>query len=131
MPIPQRKSPSPSPISSPHSKSPVGIPIWEESGEESDVSSASAPLNRLKIPMKQSRSASVPSVENGLPLIPLAKPARKKSESVSDAAGNPFNHQMADTLIKYILASNDVGLKSALRGIVSSDPEILKALKEE
>ena len=42
---------------------------------------------------------------------------------------NPYTQQAAESLIKYVLASNDPNLKSALIKVVSSDPDILKALK--
>lgn len=53
---------------------------------------------------------------------------RRKSEGSGE---NPINQEMADTLIKYILASNDPSLKLALRNIVTSDPQVLKSLNEE
>ncbi len=41
---------------------------------------------------------------------------------------NPYTQVAAETLIKYVLASHDPSLKAALIKIVSSDPDILKAL---
>lgn len=43
---------------------------------------------------------------------------------------NPFNQQMAETLIKYVLASQDVGLKDALRKCILSNPEAVQALQQ-
>ena len=43
---------------------------------------------------------------------------------------NPHTQEAAESLIKYVLASNNPDLKSALIAVVSSDPDILKALKD-
>ena len=46
------------------------------------------------------------------------------------SSNNPYTQLAAESLIKYVLASEDPSLKEALVKIVSSDPKILKALKE-
>ena len=48
----------------------------------------------------------------------------------SEGGGTPLNQQMAETLIKYVLASQDNGLKNALRECIMSNPEAVKALQE-
>ena len=137
-PIPQRHSPSPSPAPSPHSRSPLGA-LWEESGEESDCSTLSTNSNRLRPPVKQTRSSSLGDIT--APSLLPPKPPRSRNASVGEAsslpistaasaAGNPFNQQMAETLIKYILASGDQGLITAIRDVVSADPEAMRAISE-
>jgi hypothetical protein len=42
---------------------------------------------------------------------------------------NPFTNQLVDSMIKYILASDDPDLKAALRNAITSDPELIKLLK--
>ena len=129
--IRDRTSKSPSPLPpSPRSKSPLNA-VWEESGEESDSSSYGARLlsqARLK-PTGKNRSQSSAALSGSL-APPLPVSSRPRGATESDAS-NPFNQQMADTLIKYILASNDPGLKSAIVDIVKSSPDVLRALKEE
>ena len=126
-----RSSKSPSPLPpSPHSKSPLSA-VWEESGEESDSSSYGARLlsqARLKPTGKYRSQSSADSTRSLAP--PPPPPSRPRGQTESEAA-NPFNQQMADTLIKYILASNDPGLKSAIVDIVKGSPDVLRALKEE
>lgn len=136
-PIPQRRSPSPSPIPSPRVRSPLG-PLCEESGEESDCSSLSTGSNRLRIPMTQHQSQ--PLADTTAPVIPPNKPVRgrrrSEGEAVSlppvptaaSAAGGVCNHQMAEMLIKYVLASGDQGLISAIRDVVMADPEAVKII---
>jgi hypothetical protein len=48
----------------------------------------------------------------------------------SEGGGNPFNQQMAETLIKYVLASQDAELKNALRECIMSNPEAVKTLQQ-
>lgn len=138
-PIPQRRSPSPSPIPSPHLRSPLG-PLCEESGEESDCSSLSTGSNRLfRTPMTQHQGQ--PLADTTAPLIPPYKPLRgKRSEgeavslppvpTAASAAGSVCNHQMAEMLIKYVLASGDQGLISAIRDVVMADPEAIKIIRQ-
>ena len=52
----------------------------------------------------------------------------ERSEAGEIGNSNPFSQQMADSLIKYILSSKDEGLKSALRDIVSSNPDVQESL---
>ena len=52
---------------------------------------------------------------------------KEMSNGVGDS--NPYTQQTAELLVKFVLASNDPQLKSELVKIVSSNPEILKALK--
>ena len=125
------KSPSPSPIPlSPRSRSPLRA-VCEESGEESDSSSYGAKLlsqARLKPTGKYRSQSSADSTRSLAP--PPPPPSRSRGLTESEVS-NPFNQQMADTLIKYILASNDPGLKSAIVDIVKGSPDVLSALKEE
>ena len=88
-------------------------------------------------PVKPPQRAKSPSESAVSSLAPLKPPQRAKSPSESEvpssspsSSSNPFNEQMADTLIKYILASNDPSLRSALRDIVVSNPQVVKALME-
>jgi len=137
-PIPQRRSNSPSPAPSPNSRSPLGA-LWEESGEESDCSALSTNSNRLRLPVKQTRSSSLGDIT--APSVPPHKPPRGRNISESEASsfptstaasagGNPFNQQMAETLIKYILASGDQGLITAIRDVISADPEAMRAISK-
>ena len=41
---------------------------------------------------------------------------------------NPFNQQLADSLVQYILASDNPELMEALRNAVDANPEAKKAL---
>ena len=52
----------------------------------------------------------------------------ERSEAGEIGNSNPFSQQMADSLIKYILSSKDEGLKSALRDVVSGNPDVQEAL---
>ncbi len=134
-PIPQRRSPSPSPTPSPRGLSPLKA-LPEESGEESDASGNSRPY-RLHPPrngrLRSSTDAPPPSKH-----LPPAKPSRNRTISEAEAgvqpssmaSENPFNQHMADAMIKYILASNDPGLRDALKRIISSDPEAMAQLTE-
>lgn len=61
-------------------------------------------------------------------LSPSASPVPPLSAGISGV--NPFNQQMAETIIKYILASPDGALKNALRDCIMSDPEAMKALQK-
>ena len=123
----------------------------EKGAEFIPASSAPPPKSPLGVRKQQkplTSGAFAPS------FLPPPKPARKRSHSdqpshpspppptdsspspsssvpeTGSSGENPLNQQMAETLIKYILASQDGGLKSALRECVLSDPEALKALKE-
>ena len=60
---------------------------------------------------------------------PSSSPASSPMITLGEG-GNPFNQQMAETLIKYVLASQDTGLKNALRDCIMSNPEAVKALKK-
>ncbi len=131
-PIPQRRSPSPTP--SPRARSPLGA-LVEESGEDSDASGKfkhqrlHPPRNRR---VRSHTEAPPPS------LTPPPKPSRNKTVSEGEAGAeasslpsstdNPFSQQMADAMIKYILASSDRDLKEALKRIVSSDPDVMSKL---
>ena len=75
------------------------------------------------------------------PLVPPNRPLRgKRSEgeavslppvpTAASAAGNVCNHQMAEMLIKYVLASGDQGLISAIRDVVMADPEAIKIIRQ-
>lgn len=65
---------------------------------------------------------------------PASSPTISKTTTTtmtsSDEGGNPLNQQMAETLIKYVLASQDTGLKNALRECIMSNPEAVKALQQ-
>lgn len=50
--------------------------------------------------------------------------------SSTGGGSNPFTQEMVDSMLKYILASKDTGLKETLREIVFSDPQMKDALKE-
>lgn len=144
----QRRSPSP------------GLTVVkEERSEDAGTTPSALGLNsRSRSPRGQGRSASrspSPSVftSTGVSLAP-PKPARKDcSHSESDVplspassspasspvnagitngneGGNPFNQQMAETLIKYVLASQDSSLKNALRECIMSNPEAVEALQK-
>ena len=95
---------------SPHSGSPLSI---------SPITSPQLHYRPLGEPRKESSLS--PPVED-----------RKSSEDSSPMAGpNPFTNQMVDSMLKYILASNDPSLKDALREIITSDPKLMDSLKEK
>ena len=149
-PVTQRQSPSPS--------RPGLAMVREESIEEAEPAAGSRATNQPRSPRRKSSnrspSPSVSTTTSGVSLAP-PKPIRKdRSQSENDTRdstasptvspssspvpplnanggeGNPFNQQMAETLIKYILASQDSGLKSALRDCIMSNPEAVQALQK-
>lgn len=146
-PISQRRSPSPN-------RSGLAV-VREEGVEETEPAPESIVANRPHSPREKFPNRS-PSLSPS-PVATLAPPQntrKSRSHSESDtqdlatsptlspsaspipllSAGisgvNPFNQQMAETIIKYILASPDSALKNALRDCIMSDPEAMKALQK-
>ena len=132
----------------------LGLGAVTEESEDSDTTSVSSRSSvgthsrvvPVKPKMKKGRSnSSADLMSTGL-RPPLPERPRRKSDSgmeeqreavamatvpqVSGGEDNPLNQQMADTLIKYILASNDPNLKTALRNIITSDPAVMNVIKE-
>ena len=155
-PIPQRRSPSPAGLTairensteeadtsegskgvqltnSPQEKPPNNSP----SPSVSAVTSSGASLSPPK-PARRHRSHSESETQDSVPtpspsLSPSAAPVTLLSGIAGaggDDEGSPFNQQMAETLIKYILASQDSGLKTALRDCIMSSPEAVNALQK-
>lgn len=143
-PISHRRTPSPNRS---------GLAVLKEEGAEETKSAAESRATNRPYSPREKRSPSP------LPAASLAPPNTRKSRSHSESdthdlatsptpspssspvpplsagiAGstgmNPFNQQMAETIIKYILASPDTGLKNALRDCIMSDPEAVKALQK-
>ena len=118
------------------------ISVSSRSSKESGVTSRAPPYRK---PRKHTSNSAMETFTPSL--LPPPVP-RRRSTSDSDALGlgdavapplsapperpqstsNPLNQQMADTLIKYILASEDPQLKSKLREIITSDPDVMKAI---
>lgn len=65
-------------------------------------------------------------------LSPPTDDHKSGSEGGSPVAegSNPFTAQMVDTMLKYILASEDPSLKQMLRSAISSDPKLMESLKK-
>lgn len=146
-PISQRRSPSPN-------RSGLAV-VREEGVEETEPAPESVAANRPHSPRGKfpNRSPS-PSLSPVTTLAPPQNTRKSRSHSESDtqdlatsptlspsaspippfgagiAGVNPFNQQMAETIIKYILASPDTALKNALRDCIMSDPEAVKALQK-
>lgn len=137
-PIPQRRSPSPTP--SPRTRSPLRA-VQEESEEDSDTSGHFKP-QRLHPPKNKRARSSTDALPLSPTQLPPSKPARTKTVSEGEAEAeaqphslpsstggdNPFSQQMADAMLKYILASQDPELTEALKRIISSDPNVMGQL---
>ena len=152
-PIPQRRSPSPAGLTAIRensteeadtSEGSKGVQLTQEkppnrspSPSVSAVTSSGASLSPPK-PARRHRSHSESEMKDSVPtpspsLSPSAAPVALLSGIAGaggDDEGNPFNQQMAETLIKYILASQDSGLKTALRDCIMSSPEAVNALQK-
>ena len=110
--------------------------VFSLSSKSSSEVSARAP------PPKEKLQKKISAVETPSPsLLPPPVPRRKSVGDTNDpvappfsapperpSPANPLSQQMADTLIKYILASDDPTLKLALREIVTSDPQVMRAI---
>lgn len=83
----------------------------------------------LPPPVPRRKSTSDVDVEEaGAP--PISAPPQRLPTDTAPAA-NPLSQQMADTLIKYILSSEDPGLKNALRQIITNDPHVMQAIQSD
>ena len=91
----------------------------------STVDTPSASL--LPPPVPRRKSTSDADIDEAC-APPLSAPPQRLPTDTSQAA-NPLSQQMADTLIKYILASEDPGLKDALRQIITSNPQAMKVIQ--
>ncbi len=91
------------------------------------VETPSTSLLPLPVPRRKSTS-DVDIDEAGAP--PLSAPPQAPLTNTAPAV-NPLSQQMADTLIKYILSSEDQGLKSALRQIITNDPQVMQAIQND
>ena len=118
------------------------ISVSSRSSKESEVTARAPPFRKPRKHTSNSvAETSTPS------LLPPPVPRRKSSSESGDlglgnavapplsapperprSTNNPLNQQMADTLIKYILASDDPELKTKLREIITSDPDVMKAI---
>lgn len=105
---------SPSPRSSPLSSSPRGSPVIGRRDE-----SLSPPLADI---YKSHRSESEP----------FSKGASPKGASPKEPTGgaNPFTQGMVDSMLKYIMASDDPTLKAALCDMVRTDPQLMEELRK-
>lgn len=146
-PISPRRSPSPN-------RSGLAV-VREEGAEEPEPVPGSIAVNRPLSPRGKFPDRSLsPSPSPVATLAPPQNSRKSRSHSESDtpdlatsptlspsaspipplsagfAGVNPFNQQMAETIIKYILASPDSALKNALRDCIMSDPEAVKALQK-
>lgn len=109
---------------SPRGKSPSRTP----SPSVSVVSDSLAPPKSSS--SRKERSHSESDTQDTTPSPSSSSPTSSPMTSETTAGGNPFNQQMAETLIKYILASEDGGLKNALRDCIINSPEAVQALQK-
>ena len=93
----------------------------------SSVSSSLSPLNSLNTPRKDHNHTETDTPDATSSPSPAPSPLPGLAVG---GDGNPLNQQMAETLIKYILASQDSGLKNALCECIMSNPEAVKALQK-
>ena len=88
-----------------------------------------APPKPLRKDRTQSESDAQDTPTSPASSSPASSPMSGGLVGIGNEEGNPLNQQMAETLIKYVLASQDSGLKDALRDCIMSNPEAVKALK--
>ena len=79
-------------------------------------------------PPQQPRRKSSSETEGDLYPPPLEAPPQNTMGGAT-GGGNPLNEEMAGTLIKYILASPDPTLKTALKNLLKNDEEVMSSLK--
>ena len=148
------------PISNRHSPSPGLAMVKEERSEDAGTTPSALGLGNRRPRSPRGKSPSrtpspAISTATGESLAPPKPGRRDRNESetqetppspsstasssspmgsetaATDSGRNPFNQQMAETLIKYVLASQDNGLKNALRECIMGNPEAVKALQVE
>ena len=110
---------------SPRGKSPSRTPSPSVS-----VVSDSLALPKSSSSSRKERSHSESDAQDTPPSPSSSSPTSSPMTSEMTAGGNPFNQQMAETLVKYILASQDSGLKNALRECIMQSPEAVKSLQK-
>lgn len=49
----------------------------------------------------------------------------------SDGLNTGLNTQVADTLLKYIISSEDPGLKAALRELITHDSKVIDSIQDD
>lgn len=86
-------------------------------------------LPPANVPRRRKSTSDADIDEAGAP--PLSAPPQAPPTDAPAPAVNPLSQQMADTLIKYILSSEDPGLKNALRQIITNDPQVLQAVQND
>ena len=113
---------------SPRGKSPSRTPNSPVSSMTSSLSPL-APSNSPNTPRKDHNHTGTapPDARTSPSPSPTPSPSPLAGLAIG-GDGNPLNQQMAETLIKYILASQDSGLKNALCECIMSNPEAVKAL---